>query len=349
MGDPLDKVEAAYNAASDPGGALNDALFDNAFGDWLTFFNDILVGKEEGSDNDPCIAAILSKNSIETSQEAVMDIFNENNQEIDQTVTTNQDITVNCGEDPIPDYLLEKEYDYNIFGMQTGTGCIKYGCCYDIEQLSISHAEAINSDITKMHNEMYDRISSSITNNVDIEIGGQCNIGVLNEAVQKSKSVAAQNIQSILTEASSIDIRPGQNIVVKSRSPLRCVNECDEPPSAGTIKQSINIDIHSQNIVQSTYDTIIKNYKDLNTSTTVDIKAVPKGKFYLFAIISLALFLMIYFIMYLIAIGIIEGFICKTKCPKFLSALGKQGTAILLWVIFFVIWGVIASAWRTVT
>ena len=134
-----------------------------------------------------------------------MDIFNDHKQEIDQTVTTNQDITVNCGEDPIPDYLLEKEYDYNIFGMQTGNGCIKYGCCYDIEQLSMSSVEAINSDITNVHNEMYDRISSSITNNVDIEIGGQCNIGVLNEAVQKSKSIAAQNIQSILTEASSID------------------------------------------------------------------------------------------------------------------------------------------------
>jgi len=349
MGDPLDKVEAAYNAASDPGGALNDALFDNAFGDWLTFFNDILVGKEEGSDNDPCIAAILSKNSIETSQEAVIDIFNDHKQEIDQTVTTNQDITVNCGEDPIPDYLLEKEYDYNIFGMQKGPGCIKYGCCYDIEQLSVSSVEALDEEITKVNNDMYDRISSSITNNVDIEIGGQCNIAVLAEAVQKSKSVAAQKIQSILTEASSIDTTNNQNIVVKSKFPLRCVNECDEPPSAGTIKQSINIDIHSQNIVQSTYDTIIKNYKELNTSTTVDIKAVPKGKFYLFAIISLALFLMIYFIMYLIAIGIIEGFICKTKCPKFLSALGKQGVAVLLWVIFFGIWGGIAKAWRTVT
>ena len=348
MGDPVDKAEKAYDTVTDPGGALNDALFSGVFGDWLTFFNDILIGKEEGSDNDPCIAVILSQNSIETSQEAVMDIFNDHKQEIDQTVTTNQDITVNCGEDPIPDYLLEKEYDYNIFGMQTGNGCIKYGCCYDIEQLSMSSVEAINSDITNVHNEMYDRISSSITNNVDIEIGGQCNIGVLNEAVQKSKSLASQNIQSILTEASSIDTRNTQNIVVKSKYPLRCVNGCDEPPSAGTIKQSINIDIHSQNIVQSTYDTIIKNYKDLNTSTTVDIKAVPKGKFYLFAIISLALFLMIYFIMWFLAFGIIE-FICKTKCPKFLSALGKQGVAVLLWVIFFGIWGGIAKAWRTVT
>ena len=349
MGDPLDKVEAAYNALTDPFGTLNNSLFNNVFGDWLTFFNDILVGKEKGSDNDPCIAAILSKNSIETSQEAVIDIFNEHKQEIDQSVSTNQNITVNCGEDPIPEYLLEKEYDYNIFGMQTGQGCIKYGCCYDIEQLSMSSVEAINSTITEQHNEMYGRISSSITNNVDIEVGGQCNIAVLNEAVQKSKSAAVQKIQSILSQGSGIDMQNTQNVTIKSHAPLRCVNDCDEPPHAGIIKQSINVDIHSQNIVQSTYDTIIKNYKDLNTSTTVDIKAVPEGKFYLFAIISLTLFLIVYFIMYLIAIGIIDGFICKKKCPKFLSTIGKQGTAVLLMIVFFVIWAVMASAWRTIT
>ena len=58
------------------------------------------------------------KNSIETSQDLLIDIFNDLKQTIGQNINTSQNISVNCGDEPIPDYLLEKEYDYNIFGMK---------------------------------------------------------------------------------------------------------------------------------------------------------------------------------------------------------------------------------------
>jgi hypothetical protein len=348
MGDSFEKTEKAYDTLTDPGGALNDALFDTVFGEWLTFFNDIFLGKEEGSDNDQCRAAILSRNSIETSQDAIIDIFNDHKQTIGQNINTSQNISVNCGDEPIPDYLLEKEYDYNIFGMKKGNGCIKYGCCYDIEQLSVSSVEAVNSDITEQHNEMFNKISSSITENANIELGGQCNIAVLEQAIQRSRSQAVQNIQSILTEASSIDVNGSQEVSIRSHYPLRCLNECDEPPTAGIIKQSINIDIHSQNIVQSTYDTIIKNYKELNTSTTLDVKSVPKTRFYLFSIISLIFILIIYYIMWFVAFAIIKS-VTKGKLKGIVEKLGNMMAAMVFTCIFFAIWSGVASAWRTVT
>jgi len=346
MGDNYDKAKQAYSTLTDPKGAFEDALFDNVFGDFLTFFNDILVGKQPGDDNDKCIAAILSTNSIETAQEAVIDIFNKSKEEIDQDVLMNQEITVNCGDAGLEDYQLEKEYDYNIFGQKIEPGCIKFGCCYDIEQLASSSISAINENITKEKNEMYNTISSTIKNDVNIEIGGQCNIGVLTEAIEKSRSNAVQKIERILNESTEVNVDATQRVEVKSKYPLRCMNECDEPPSAGKIKQNINIDIHSQNIVHSTYDTIIKNYKDMNIDSKVDIDAVPKGRLYLFSILALILILIIYYLLLIFGEGIILSF-TGGKAPEIIKNVGEHGIAIVLFIILYIVYSTFICAYRT--
>lgn len=347
----IESAENAYHTITDPKGALSDALFDGVFGDFITFFNNILVGKNPGDDNDKCFSVIRSNNSISTAQNSISDIFNEHKENIDQSVYIDQDITINCGEAELQDYQFEKEYDYNIFGQKTGPGCIKYGCCYDIEQIATSSVHAINSDITKRKEEMYDKITSSIKNDVHVDVGGKCNIGVLNNAIEASRSDAVEEIQSILDEAIKINTDDRQGIIIKSMSPLRCVNDCDEPPSAGKIKQNINIDIHSQNIVNSTYEKIIKNYKDMNISSKVDIDAVPKGRLYLFSILSLVIISIIYLLLVLMGKGIAFYFF-KTKCLKPIMEGGvpcgviSHTIAVISIFILYFIYSTFVCSWR---
>ena len=165
----MEKVENVVDTINDPTGKFGDALFDTALGDFITFFNDIIVGKQKEDDDNKCLAVIMSNNSIMTAQEAVSEIFNQHSQEIDQDILTTQSITVNCGETPLKGYQLEKEYEYNIFGMKEGDGCIKYGCCYDINQTATSKISAINEDITQKTEKMFNSITSSIKNDVNIK------------------------------------------------------------------------------------------------------------------------------------------------------------------------------------
>lgn len=293
-------AQKKFDDLSKPSGDLNNSLFDGILGDFFEFFGNLVVGEKSNTQDkdNRCAGAIASANTIDMAQRSIIDIFNENTQEIDQEVNTFQEITINCGDKKLDGMYLEKQYEYDIFGNKKEPGCIKYGCCYDINQIATNNIESVNSSILNESSRMFNTIKSSLKSDVNIEVGEQCNIGVLDQAISQSESDSIENINQILTESISTTANLDQNIIVESHTPLRCMNDCDEPPSAGTIKQSINVDIHSQNIVNTTLDSIVKNYKDISSDTKFSVSAIPKVKLYIFSIMSIILMIFIYSIIF---------------------------------------------------
>jgi len=355
MGDLDDtekKVSDKMGELDDPSGKFGDALFNSVLGDFFSFFNSLLIGKTTG-DKDKCTGFILSNNSIQTSQDSISKIFQEHVLEQNIDVSTGQEITINCGEEPLSDIQMQPtDFEYNIFGMKDeNSGCIQYGCCYDIKQLSMGKISSINQNITHVTDTMFNTIKDNITSDTNLEEGGpgQCNIDALNDAMEKSKTEAINKINDIVSESLKIQANVGQNISVTSLTPLRCVNKCGEEPTAGNIKQSINIDIHSQNIVNSTYDIIIRNYKNMTIDSSVDIDSVPTGRLYLFSVISIIFFIIIY----TICIFIIEAIGDKLEQRPQTAVVGMilkeypQIFAFILFLIFLFIYRMFICGYYT--
>ena len=304
MGVDFSDAQSKFDDLSKPSGKLGNPLFDGVFGEFITFFNNLLIGEKSNTEDEDnrCAGAIASTNSIDMAQRSVIDIFNKNEEKIKTDTATYQEITIDCGDKNLDGFYLEKQYEYDIFGNKKEPGCIKYGCCYDIEQIATNNVQSVNKSITNESSKMFNDIKASLQSDVNIEVGGKCNIDVLDQAVSESKTDSITSIKQILANSISTTADLNQNVIVKSHYPLRCKNACDEPPSAGTIKQSINVDIHSENIVNSTFDSVITNYKRISSDTKFSVQAIPTVKLYLFSIMSFIFVLIIYFMIF---------FICK--------------------------------------
>ena len=300
MGGDFSDAQSKFDDLSKPSGKLGNPVFDSVFGEFITFFNNLLVGEQSNTEDEDnrCAGAIASTNSIDMAQRSVIDIFNENEEKIKTDTATYQEITINCGDEPLDGFYLEKQYEYDIFGNKKEPGCIKYGCCYDIEQIATNNVQSVNSSITNESSKMFNDIKASLQSDVNIEVGGKCDIGVLDQAISESETDSIVKINQILADSISTTADLNQNVIVKSHHPLRCVNTCDEPPSAGTIKQSINVDIHSENIVTSSFDSVITNYKRISSDTKLSVTAIPTVKLYLFSIMSLIFIAIIYFLIF---------------------------------------------------
>ena len=292
MASKLAEVQAKID---NPDGPMGDDLFNNIFGDYIEFFNNLIVGQKK-PDHEDCASLILSANSISSTQDSVSKIFSEHSSENTQNSETKQNIILNCGTRPLTEVeLVERGQKTNIFGMvDEDSGCQRVGCCYNIDQVANSSVVAINSNITNRSSEMYNKIEENLTSRNDIETRSNCNLIALNQSINNSRSESVEKIHEILTEASSVNVDVNQDIEIISQEPLMCVNECDEPPSAGDIKQSINIDIHSQNIVSSTFKKIVDNYTKLDTDSKFSYSDVPKARLYIYSLLSVLVFSIIY-------------------------------------------------------
>jgi len=292
------KLAEVQSKIDNPDGPMGDDLFNNIFGDYIEFFNNLIVGQKKPDDN--CASLILSANSISSAQDSVSKIFSEHTSENSQSTGTKQNIILNCGTRPLTEFeLVERGQKTNIFGtVDEDSGCQKFGCCYNVDQVANSSVVAINSNITNRSSEMYNKIEENLTSRNDIETRSNCNIVALNQSINNSRAESVEKIHEILTEASSVNVDVNQDIEIISQEPLMCVNECDEPPSAGDIKQSINIDIHSQNIVSSTFKKIVDNYTKLDTDSKFSYSDVPKARLYIYSLLSVLVFSSIYLLIF---------------------------------------------------
>ena len=98
---------------------------------------------------------------------------------------------------------------------------------------------------------MYNSITQTLTNEVSVVVGNDQDqaLTALNSAINESRNYSLNVIEKHIKNMNEIDTTNEQKVVIKSTlNPLRCKNKC-EKPTAGKVKQYINLDITTENIV----------------------------------------------------------------------------------------------------
>ena len=105
-------------------------------GSFWVFFNEIMQGKlvEKSSK-----CSYLSESTITQIQEKVTETTRNFTEKIDQSVIQNSEIIIRCGSEDtyLKDHQLlhrKQEYDPHTGKMIKGSGCLTYGCCFNVTQ-----------------------------------------------------------------------------------------------------------------------------------------------------------------------------------------------------------------------
>lgn len=314
---------------------------DGLFWQIFSFIDDLVVG--EGKEFDSGInipSTMMSKNTLEAIQMKVSNIIENHTQMIDQSITVNKNIYIDCGSSQITGHLLEKgrkEYDW-LGNPIPGTGCINYGCCYDVAQTSQVSLSTVNQNIMnsiqEVNNTMIAELETTMSATVD---PNSPPFFAFQESMNEASTVTIQNIEKEFEQLVNTDVEASQNIYLKVAGPLLCLNECDEPPTAGLIKQSINVDIATKNIVSQFISSVTKNFMELTSESSVDGSNLDIGKIYAFCIIAVIFWVLIY---------TIGALMCKyipqlKECGGFIHV---GGIVLVLIVYFF--WKIVSCIAR---
>ena len=266
---------------------------------FLVFVDDFLLGSIKEDTNQE---VFNSRNVMESVQESITNIINKHTQSVDQNAYVEKNINIDCGSSNLTSFqLLLRNKEHDFWGNEIeGTGCPSYGCCYDIQQSANIKLSAINRSIMAESNNMFNKIEQTLKQNVDMTVTGGKDLQVLNDAISTSRSEVINSINSSLEQATNVDVRGDQNIDIVSTAPLKCVNSCDEPPSAGDIKQSLNVDILSQNIAVTSLDIVNKNVVKMKSETTTEFSDTDSTKTNVFMTIFIVLLIIFTFICYYI-------------------------------------------------
>ena len=268
---------------------------------FVVFFNEIMQGRVMEK-SVPC--SFTSEANVKTIQKKMSGTIKNFVQEIDQSVVQKSNITIKCGsnESQLKDHqLLHRKQEYDPFTgkIVKGSGCLTYGCCFNVSQKTKISLHAINDAETKDINELENIISTEIKSN--IEIGGECK-GVETNLKQASGVTLQSENREIIQEqirkskVSKVDI--SQKIVLEYDEPLFCVNRCDETPSAGEIEQISNVDIMTRNMIKSVIENIEKNVRKVKVKNEmkVDKRKTDKNQVMLWTAISTVIVIIVYFI-----------------------------------------------------
>ena len=242
-------------------------------GFWM-FFNEVMMGKEQ-MPKKKC--AFTSETNVEQIQEKLSSTLKNFTQEISQSVVQKAEINIRCGgeETTLKDYQLQhRKQEYNIFTgeVKPNSGCLSYGCCFDVIQNSKISLYAINdasaSDVSKLENT----ITSSIV--AEMKIKGDCkdnDIKAVQETVLKQKLKNEEIITQEIRKNKISETQISQKIDLNYDEPLLCINQCDQAPSAGEIRQISNVDIMTRNMIKSVIKNIEKNVITAKVESEMDI------------------------------------------------------------------------------
>ena len=308
---------------------------------FLDFFGAVLYGNDP-DENDTVSEEIKNIITSDTMMSALVSKVNDRMKQYSQTISDSivatQNITIDCGTDKLTDWHLRpmvKEYTW--YGEEIpGSGCIKYGCCYDISQSSQIRLSSINKTTIEDHQELFTDISQEMKHQVSVTAGPKNEgLKVLNASINQVKDSSLSKIKEILDNASETNFETGQDIIIKSIEPLRCVNKCNEPPSAGTVEQSLNIEIVTNNIITSVVKSIMETYLTMTSKVESEIVAIDITKIYTFAFLSCILIVLIYTICFFLILLIpqLKEVIKKSPIHHFL-------TCIACFVVYL-LWGII--------
>ena len=83
-----------------------------------------------------------------------------------------QKVKIKCGTRPFYDHEYElKDVKYDLFGNEIeGSGCPRWGCCYDVAQTGEVQLIAINNTLLDQTNKMYNQTIQEITHHLNATI-----------------------------------------------------------------------------------------------------------------------------------------------------------------------------------
>tara|TARA_Y100000996_G_scaffold239398_1_gene188218 strand:- start:826 stop:1827 length:1002 start_codon:yes stop_codon:yes gene_type:complete len=321
----------------------------SVFSRFITFFNNVIVGhekKEEENNLEKALATIESTNVMEAVNATLTnEISNYENSTI-QTITSEQTIEVDCGSYRLTDWhLKERGKQYTWYGEEIPySGCIQFGCCYDIDQKTDIKLLS-NNEITKVnHEEMYTTITQTLRSEVESVVGSDDqSLRVLDIAMNETKNYSMNIIEKHIKNMNEVEGDSGQKIVIKSLSPLRCKNACHEKPTGGRVTQFLNVDIATENIISDITKNISETYISMTNTKKSSVSTVNVKELYLFAGFSVLLIVTLYIICYLVFF-LLYVFFAKRRPPsEYITHMG----AIFLMIIVYLFWAIIVCIIRS--
>ena len=316
--------------------------------EFFTFFSNIVVGYEENDKTsmEEALSTIKSSNVMESIQVSLTEeISNYENKTI-QEVSTEQTVEIDCGSYRLDDWhLKEMDKKSTWYGEDIPySGCIQYGCCYDVYQTSDIKLYS-NNEIKKVkQEEIYNSITQKLKNEVELVVGDDDKpLKILDAAINRSKNYCVRLIETHINNMNSVSVKNKQKIVIKSLSPLLCKSNCNERPTAGTIKQYINLEIATDNIITDVLKTISENFVSMVTIKKSKISTVNTKKLYLFSGFSVLLIVTIYILCYLLGYFLYLAILKKPPSSQYIT----HFIACILLLIIYLFLGMIICIIRS--
>jgi hypothetical protein len=311
--------------------------------EFITFFNNLIVGSSEKTEIEDQITAIIESNTVMDALSArVSNVISQYENTIIQDLNSDQKIVVDCGSDRLTDWHLKRRgKTYNWLGNEMpNSGCVKFGCCYDITQTTNVKLSAINETTVEDHQQMMNEIKQELTNQVSMVVGeADSSMEILNRAINEVDSISVATISKHLENITGQDLENSQEIRVKSLSPLRCKNQCNQAPTAGFINQSLNVEIAAENIITDIVKSITETYITMKSETDTTVTTVNMKKIYSFAMMSVLLIVTLYIICYLVVYYVI----LRGKGPAIVAHIG----AFILMIFIYLFWGIVVCMIRS--
>lgn len=331
--------------------------FDEFFDFFIKIFDN---NPEVKCENKGSKVKVDNKVSSSTLVDKTTAILRKHSSTIKQTVTAKQNIIITCGDGKVkinPNRLRYGKHEKNIFGSDVdGTGCVIRGCCPEVNQVSRIKLAAIQKTALDDTVEMVTQIADEVEQSINVKVDG-CGNKKTQEAEIKisdnTRDTAYKRVRDLVQKEVDMDVTGEQNIFIHFKSPLVCVNSCDEPPRSQQITQEMNIEALSRNIVDVVTEEIDKTVieKKIESSISVDSsEAMNHFKGYLYSILSVILLVIIYIIFFLLAYAFqlfIAAYVFKeSDTDKIFPKWSRHPIAVALMYITYLIWDILTCIFR---
>lgn len=263
---------------------------------------------------------IRSDTVVSASQNKVSKLIQKSSSQVNQDVTIDQKITVDCGSKPFLKRHYElKDVQRTWWGKKIkGTGCPAYGCCYDISQSGQVKLAAVNSNVLKDTKKMYNTVIQEVKNEMEMRVdagksGDDPSMTAIDSAIAESELTNIKKVEKILEKLIDTNVQNAQNVHLEYKGPLKCVNKCGDPPSAGTIDQAVNVDVAAENITKTILYQIEENIVKMSAQKKSKISDVSLPMMYTYAFMTVTLIITVYSLFFFLttiliaAIGALKG------------------------------------------
>jgi hypothetical protein len=306
-----------------------------------------------------------------TSSTLVDKVYNslkKHSSQIDQTVVATQKINIICGGKNIkvdPMFLEYRGHEYTITGnKKEGTGCVNGGCCPTVHQRAKIKLAAIQKTVLDETVEMVNKIYDFVKQKTEVKVGcvkTKKPKVMAPEIKKEALNATYKRVREMIEKETNIDYSADQTINIHMKSPLLCMNKCNEEPSSSLITQEINLRVLATNIIdvvkKSIDDTTIESYTESKTSFSADSPVDDSLKSYTYAILTVILTMLIYglfvvlahYVLLFIAFRFLRQDMLNTEVSDVFPKYVLHLTAIIIMYILAKIWKILVCMYKKIS